>query len=229
MTPEETYLFDLCGWIVVPGVLTPEEVADANAAVDAHAAEAVQPSHRRGEPAVPANRTLDDAGRWDLRGMLGWEGEARAPFQRMLAHPQLTRSLNTICGSGFRMDHAPTLITQRKGSPAGTLHGSSGPGFNPASYYIWQDGRMHNGLVVASFQLVDCPAGAGGLAVVQGSHKGNVSMPTAMRQHQVNREFVTQVVCKAGDVVIFSEATTRACVLRVRRPLACFDPALLCP
>ena len=49
------------------------------------------------------------------------------------------------------------------GSPSGGLHGSSGPGFNPSSYYLWKDGQMHNGLVVASFQLVDCPEGAGGL------------------------------------------------------------------
>eukprot|EP00961_Rhodomonas_salina_P256166 3462037-Rhodomonas_salina.1 len=36
MTPTEKYLFDLNGFIVVRNVLTPEEVAAANAAVDAH-------------------------------------------------------------------------------------------------------------------------------------------------------------------------------------------------
>ena len=61
------------------------------------------------------------------------------------------------------MDHGPTLITQHQGSPAGNLHGQSGPGFSPASYYLWKDGSMHNGLVVVSFQLCDCPEGAGGL------------------------------------------------------------------
>ena len=95
--------------------------------------------------------------------MLGWPDAEREPFQRMLGHPKLTRYLNDICGKGFRMDHAPTLITQMTGSPSGGLHGSSGPGFNPSSYYLWKDGQMHNGLVVASFQLVDCPEGAGGL------------------------------------------------------------------
>jgi hypothetical protein len=31
--------FDLNGWVVVRGVLTPEEVAAANAAIDVHSAE----------------------------------------------------------------------------------------------------------------------------------------------------------------------------------------------
>ena len=109
------------------------------------------------------------------------------------------------------MDHGPTLITQHKGSPSGRLHGQSGPGFSPASYYIWKDGRMHNGLVVVSFQLVDCPAGAGGLAVVPGSHKGNVSMPSHMRDPGsptlMSAQLVKQAECKAGDVVIFTEVS----------------------
>ena len=36
---------------------------------------------------------------------------------------------------------------------------------------------MHNGLIVVSFALTDCPPGAGGLAVVPGTHKGNLSWP----------------------------------------------------
>ena len=190
----------------MPGVLSPSEVAAANASVDAHAAEAVQASHRKGMARIPDGTSLDDTSRWDYRGMLGWEpAESRAPFVNMLGHPKLTRYLNTICGKGFRvrrrlgpslrvpaavsltstptrsisacascrlanqhkrhhqMDHGPTLITQHQGSPAGNLHGQSGPGFSPASYYLWKDGSMHNGLVVVSFQLCDCPEGAGGL------------------------------------------------------------------
>ncbi len=210
MDEDELYFFDLCGYICVRDVLSAAEVAAANAAVDAHSMEAVQSGHRKGAPRIPEGKTLDDTSRWDYRGMLGWEPEeSRAPFVRMLAHPKLTRFLNTICGRGFRMDHGPTLITQRKGSPSGSLHGSSGPGFNPASYYIWKDGCMHNGLVVVSFQLVDCPAGAGGLAVVPGSHKGNVRMPSHMRDPgsptPMSAQLVDQTVCNAGDVVIFTE------------------------
>ena len=33
-------------------------------------------------------------------------------------------------------------------------------------------------------------------------------MPAEMRQYKKHQEFIKQAVCKAGDVVIFSEATT---------------------
>lgn len=36
MTNDERYLFDLNGYLVVENVLTPEEVARANAAIDHH-------------------------------------------------------------------------------------------------------------------------------------------------------------------------------------------------
>ena len=210
MNAEERFLFDLCGYIVVRDVLSPATVGAANAAVDAHYRDAVAAQHMKGREQV----ARPDTARWDLRGMLGWTD--RAPFVEMLAHPKLVRFINEICGRGFRMDHAPTLITQTQGSGADGsdvgLHGGTQGRFNPASYYVWRNGRMHNGLIVVSFQLSDCPPGCGGLAVVAGSHKGNVPWPEGAPRNPATcpenlREFVTQVSCKAGDAVIFTEAT----------------------
>lgn len=98
MQADERFLFDLNGFIVVKDVLRPEVVAAANAAVDAHYAEAVVAQHMKRHEADSGPPTA----RWDLRGMLGWED--RAPFVEMLAHPKLVRFINEICGSGFRMD-----------------------------------------------------------------------------------------------------------------------------
>ena len=41
LTPHEKFLFDLNGYLVVRGALSPDEVGDLNAAVDAHAHEAI--------------------------------------------------------------------------------------------------------------------------------------------------------------------------------------------
>ena len=274
MIEDWEFLFDLCGYLHVPGVLDAAEVAAANAAVDNHQFEL--PDRKRTPfSKLPAMRGLrggslmdcwcfqtesdaDAPQRQDLRHMLGWDGDDRVPFTNMLAHPALTPYLNVICGKGFRMvrfhafsftrefavklailigpradaDHpreglacgsvpaltrqqsAPQLdiisrdISERLLVAAGGLHGASGPGFDPNQYYVWKGGQMHNGLVVVAFQLVDTPSGAGGLAVVPGSHKGNISAPQSMRQHKTLTEFVKQPVTKAGDVVIFTEATT---------------------
>ena len=97
--------------------------------------------------------------------MLGWNVADRAPFAAMLAHPRIVPYLNEICGRGFRMDHAPTLIQMDAGDGAQLgLHGSSGPGFDPKQYYVWKDGQMHNGLVVVNWMLCDQGPGDGGFA-----------------------------------------------------------------
>ena len=96
---------------------------------------------------------------------------------------------------------------------------------------------MHNGLTVVAFQLVDHPAEAGGLGLVPGTHKSNVASPPSLRNHTAYQEFVKQVTCKAGDVVIFSEATVSAAAPQATPPtprVVCWprhtDSALtLCP
>jgi hypothetical protein len=112
MDPADIYRFDLQGMVVIRNVMTPEEVAAANAALDRHEHEF--------------------AGLEAAQDMLGWSAEDRAPFAAMLAHPRVVPYLNEICGRGFRMDHAPTLIRMEAGDGGRlNLHGSSGPGFDP--------------------------------------------------------------------------------------------------
>ena len=42
MTEEERYLFDLNGFLIVRGVLSPEEIKEANDAIDNHLHDAVE-------------------------------------------------------------------------------------------------------------------------------------------------------------------------------------------
>ncbi len=95
MNVDEKYLFDLNGYIIVKNVLTPEEVALANEAIDKHS----EHQNRR-----PKEQTLDGGsqqlqgafGRGELGGMLGWEEPWCNPFRHMLAHPILIPYLNEI-------------------------------------------------------------------------------------------------------------------------------------
>ena len=116
-------------------------------------------------------------GRGDLGGLLNWEEPWCLPFRKMLAHERLVPYLNEILRPGFRMDHNMSLLWMDKGSEGHTLHGSSGPHFDPNQYYIFRDGRMHNGLTVVSLQLTDVNQGDGGLALIPGSHKAALPHP----------------------------------------------------
>ena len=59
-------------------------------------------------------------------------------------------------GAGFG------LIMMEKGSEGHTLHGSSGPGFDPHQYYVFKGGKMHTGLTVVAWQFADVNPGDGG-------------------------------------------------------------------
>jgi ectoine hydroxylase-related dioxygenase (phytanoyl-CoA dioxygenase family) len=207
MNEDEKYLFDINGYLVVEQVLTPDEVALCNAAIDHHAEHI---NERTGELSLSGDSTTlkGTSGRGDMGGMLTWEKPYCEPFIDMLVHPRIVPYLNTILGQGFRMDHHPGLITMEEGGEGHTFHGSAGPGFDPNCYYIYKNGEIHCGLTVAAWQLSDTHPGDGGLCLIPGSHKGNFACPPGMKTYEKYQDFIKQVTCKAGDVVIFTEATT---------------------
>ena len=207
MNEDEKYLFDINGYVVVEQVLTPDEVALCNVAIDHHAD---QINERTGEMSLSGDsQTLKgSSGRGDMGGMLSWENPYCDPFHDILVHPRIVPYLNTILGQGFRMDHTPGLITMEEGGEGHTFHGSAGPGFDPNCYYIYKNGEIHCGLTVVAWQFSDTNPGDGGLCVIPGSHKGNFACPAAMKKYEQYQEFVKQITCKAGDAVIFTEALT---------------------
>ena len=207
MTEEERYLFDINGYIVVPGVLSADDIALANAAVDLHAGE-IQTWPRDHPLSYGSEALKGTTGRGDLNGALSWEAPYGRPFRDMLVNQKVARCLQEILGTGFRLDHDLDIITMCKGAEGHELHGSSGPGFDRHQYYIVRDGKMHNGLTVAAYQLTDVNPGDGGLCLVPGSHKGNFTCPKRLRRGEAYGEFVKQITCKAGDCVIFTEAVT---------------------
>jgi ectoine hydroxylase-related dioxygenase (phytanoyl-CoA dioxygenase family) len=50
--------------------------------------------------------------------------------------------------------------------------------------------------------------GDGGLCLIPGSHKGNYACPQPVRKWEQHQDIVRQITCRAGDVVIFTEAVT---------------------
>jgi len=212
MTPSEKFFFDLNGFLVVRGVLSPDFINEANAAIDAHCndiKERLDPELRNTKPGSPFAGEMDK-GRRDLGGMLSWPEPDRKPFRELLSHPKLLPYLLDLCGQGYRMDHLPLLISQHKGSEGFKLHGgpvlSSGR-FNPTLQYRCFNGELYNSLLAMSVQLSDHNEGDGGFCVVRGSHKMNFPPPEDFIHGAEAQEHLFQPVTKKGDVVFFSEAT----------------------
>ena len=78
----------------------------------------------------------------------------------------------------------------------------------PPLGYAFQHGRMRCNLLAFAVHLTDVREGEGGFCVIRGSHKSNYPCPPSMRRYEHAVEHAYQPAVNAGDVVIFTEATT---------------------
>ncbi len=201
ISEREKFLLDLQGFLHVENVLTPEEVQALNEAVDAHQDEYKEDSKMYG------GGMLGSKDRRTIQSMLTWEQPHCQPFRNLIAHPKLVPYLNSVFGRGWRMDSEPLLITSTQGAGGHGLHGFTSRHFDPSYYYTYTNGEMRAGQTVFQFQLRDIESGQGGLAVIPGSHKANFKCPEDIMLYEADQQAVHQVASKAGDLVLFFEAT----------------------
>lgn len=189
MTDAEKYLFDLNGYLVVEGALTAESLAALNALVDARAAADM----------APEDRTR----RWG--GLLEWG----KPFRDLIDNPRVTPYLHELVDVRARLDHDYLDLIRRGLGPIGaTLHGG-GAHVDAGQFFLFKNGKMHNGLTVVAYALRDVHPGDGGFACIPGSHKANYPLPDGWADMSERlAPGVRAVPCRAGDAVLFTEALT---------------------
>ncbi len=204
MNDREKFLFDVQGFLVVPGFLSTEGVDRLNAAFDAN----WDKKGEDGNSHVGESTTLKgEFKRGMFTGMLTWEHPWCDPFRELLAHPKAVPYLDTIHGRGWRMDHSPFMLQSMAGAEGLILHGPGMHRFDGSQYYIYTNGHMRCGMVVFQFQLADVNEGDGGFCCIPGSHKSNFPMTKEIREWEANQEIVYNVPCRKGDLLIFNEAT----------------------
>ena len=229
MNDDEKYLFDLNGYLVLRQVLGADEVAEMNAGIDQHVDQVQQ---RDGSLVAESKALAGSSHRKDLSGMLSWERPWCEPFRRLLAHPAIKPHLDGILGEGYRLDHGPGLIAMDNGCEGGTLHGGGVERTDLSEAYFFKAGRIYTGLTVVEFLLADEGPGDGGVAVIPGSHKANLSCPRSMKLWEQHQEHVLELNGKAGDAVIFTETLTHGTLpwtaVHERRALLYkFSPSML--
>jgi hypothetical protein len=183
MTPEEKFLFDLHGYLVIKNVLTPEEVAELNAIAD-----------------EKFPRPDGVAGRQSSR-VTGWGPQ----FVALMDRPNILPYLTELIDSKFRLDH-DYCIFMREGDTGGSLHG--GEGHEGDHWYKYRDGVMRNGLCVITFFLTPARAGDGGFCCIPGTHKSNFlsAIPREVMRFERPAPYVVQPEVEAGDALFFTEA-----------------------
>jgi hypothetical protein len=184
LTPEETFVFDLQGYLLLKGVLTPDEVARLNEVAGQRFPASTGHSGERTAPDV-----------------LLW-GE---PYLSLLDHPKVVPYLRGVIGSRFRLDH-DYAISMTQGASRGALHG--GEGGMDDWWYACRNGVIRNGLCALIYCLTPAGAGDGGFACIPGSHKSQYlsALPPEVRQFQRPASYVVQPAVEAGDAILFTEA-----------------------
>jgi hypothetical protein len=203
MSEREKFLWDLQGALVVRGVLTQEEVATCNAALDANQDQVIDDGNRD----IGNSSTLAGTReRQTIRGLLNLPSPWCEPFRRLLAHKAIRPYLNSMLGQGWRLDHNPQCFIAHKQARGLIFHGSGQHWAGP-SFYAHKDGRSWSGMIALQWVLTPVGPGDGGFAFIPGSHKSNVWPPREIVEWDQDREIVQHVECEAGDLVIFNEAT----------------------
>lgn len=201
MTEEEKYLFDTLGYIVVPEVLSSDQVSALRDTLK-HGTEQFAP--------VPQS---DNPLHWDK------------VWRDLLDLPKLTPVLELLLGNhefreaftqakgkaphpSYRLDHINVHTHVKQGFPGGQLHGgwlNSGG----SQYFRYHDGRFYNGLVAVSFELYDTSGNDGGFACIPGTHKSNLPLPQAWRDlAQGVHPVIRRIAARPGDAIVFTEALT---------------------
>ena len=191
MTDEQRFLFDLHGYLVVPGALDAETVTRMLAVMDEQSVN-------------PPEENTDD---YRFGAFLRWSDD----FRNLIDQPAIVPILEELLGPRFRLDHAYGMATApRRGevqkSQGNSLHHHAGM-YQYGCFYAMHGTKMHNGLVVVSYSLTDIAPGAGGFCCIPGSHKSTYTMPEKWYQLEDN-PLVQQIPQRAGDVLIFTESLT---------------------
>ncbi|WP_238553719.1 phytanoyl-CoA dioxygenase family protein [Fortiea contorta] len=188
MTEFERYLFDLQGFLIIENALNQEQIH----ALQAHLDQQI------------VSHGTEDKPFWRWDSLLSWG----KPFRDLIDNQAIAPYLLELLGEKFRLDHDYVHIIRQGLGPIGAdLHGGGTP-FDPCQYYLFNNGRMYNGLTAVAYELNDVHPGEGGFGCVPGSHKSNLALPERWRNLEYPSVCVQAVTVKAGSAVIFTEALT---------------------
>ena len=161
MDATEKYLFEVHGYLVIEGALSPEEVAAANAAIDHHAE---QIGIRPNDLAHESETLKGTQGRGDLGGMLTWDKPHCDPFRAMIAHARFKPYLEELLGPGFRLEGLG-IITMDEGAEGFWFHEGGEP-LDRSRGFLYRNGRMFCGMTNIAVQLADVGPEDGGFCLL---------------------------------------------------------------
>jgi hypothetical protein len=191
----ERYLFDTQGCLVLPDLLSADEVRGLIAGIP-----------RRGDGAIICEQDAVTFG-----GLLDYEEPL---FRELIAHPRIVPYLRAVL-TGHDQDPEANHIQLSHEYGLAMHAGQTGPWFHnggtphrPWLAYHAREGRIHCALVCVVWMLTDVGPGDGGFWYIPGSHKAAFPLPDEIRTYATVPPCVVQPAARAGSAILFTEALT---------------------
>lgn len=209
MDERQKYLFDLQGYVVLRGVLTPQQVSalnDACAAIEKRVPDNLPDGVKLGKPAENGELYVSNI------------AEGGPAFEELIDLDPVIDVVRDTSPWQFRLNH--TNLTTRFGTGYTYMHMGGTP-IHPKGMYVCQNGQIASTLTKAVFPLAGTKIEDGCFAVIPGSHKSNFVRPYG--DHPDENPPLVPVECEPGDAVVFTEALAHGSLVnksgRLRRTL----------
>lgn len=221
----DEYLFDLNGFLILRNLLTPGEVAEGNALIDAIPRELPRGGWHGWVQREdhPEHRGISYQQIYELGGV----------FEAMIDHPRYLNYVLRFVGGQDTHDmyHGPGAIDEnffnlRGPGDAIPVH-SGGHELASRTGYRYQNGRFLCGEINVLTAFTDIGVGDGATMVIPGSHKSNMIHPAFLRRNRVEEwsptgggsaddvEGAIEIHMNAGDALLFVDSLCHGSARRV--------------
>ena len=192
-THEQKYVFDTDGWLVIPGVLTDDEIEEMREFCYRLKRDPSSiPEHHRSTIGGPLQKLTDHP------AVVGFMNE-------FVAHPALA---SQDC-YGFRMESS-NLQLRSAGDGEFRPHNGNGMLRFPGDSHLYRciPGKAHSGLTRTVWELNPVDQGDGGTLLIPGSHKSVYPAPESV--WDPGSPIWKTYSCPAGSLLLFTEALTHS-------------------
>ena len=211
-TPLQDYLFDLRGFLLLEGVVAPQQINTINRAIDA--IPKVKPGQWSGN--VHYQDQPPEVG-INYQNIL----EGGPAFEELIDHPGWIDLVNRYVGGddGLFIDEA--FVNLRGPGQAINLH-SGGHKRRVRTQFRFHNNQFRCGQVNVLLALTDIGPGDGATMVIPGSHKSNLPHPKFVEQYAGKQDKsvkdvdgAIEVQLRAGDAILFVDAIAHGSAERV--------------
>jgi ectoine hydroxylase-related dioxygenase (phytanoyl-CoA dioxygenase family) len=192
MTDEQRYLFDVQGYLVLKGVLSPQQVAECNAALER--------IEQTKDEDFPRGVVLGKP-RSDSELYVSNIVEAAPAFYQLIDIPEVIDVIKEVSLGLYRLNHTYSIHRWKTGYTY--MHMGAIP-LHPKATYACVSGQMFSLTTKAVFPILNSRPEDGCFAVIPGSHKANYKRPWG--NHPDENPMLVPVLAAPGDAIVFTEA-----------------------